>query len=488
MKIVEQDWTFEVAPEGETLLQTIERAGRVCYKSEDAQTAESARKRVKSWIDSGHHSVIEHGAISVRIITDRGVTHELVRHRLASYSMESTRYVSSVEKIKHIIDSENDVIFLYESGFSMREISERSDGKFTEWEIYKFLDNNDIERRPLGNHGTRNQNAFKNIDTCEKAYIFGMIGADGCMRKNLKQVTITQHEEYAWYIKLMLENILGGDVGVSKDKQCLALNFSGKEIVGDLYDKGIVPNKSFVWEDKDIDKYWNAVDEKYRTDFLRGYLDGDGSVRFFKQNNPGKTNSCNIGWVGKKYLMNKIGEWVNKNLDYTATILFVHGSKDLWRLTITKYDVGVRLCKLLYNNFKFPYGHPKKASRIMEVIGYDYSVAEFRDSKFKVILPVWFYDIKNYCFWTWFRSMIDCEESYTKLRYLGQSPQEARSVLPNSLKTEIVMTANPREWRHVFTLRTSPKAHPQIRALMIDMLVEFKRQFPVLFDDIGEGV
>ena len=73
-------------------LKTIEAAGRTCYKSEDKITEGSAEKFVRMIIKRGHHSVIEHTYMSVRFICDRGVTHEIVRHRLAAYSQESTRY------------------------------------------------------------------------------------------------------------------------------------------------------------------------------------------------------------------------------------------------------------------------------------------------------------------------------------------------------------------------------------------------------------
>lgn len=73
-------------------LSVVEKAGRTCYKSEDRITPESAVNFVRNVIKSGHESVIEHAVASFRIICDRGVTHELVRHRLASYSQESTRY------------------------------------------------------------------------------------------------------------------------------------------------------------------------------------------------------------------------------------------------------------------------------------------------------------------------------------------------------------------------------------------------------------
>jgi len=95
MKIIQP--SFEIldptgSKAGVEMLQRIERAGRTCYKSEDKITNDSAEKFVKNVIIRGHESVIEHEKITVRIICDRGVSHEIVRHRLASYSQESTRY------------------------------------------------------------------------------------------------------------------------------------------------------------------------------------------------------------------------------------------------------------------------------------------------------------------------------------------------------------------------------------------------------------
>ena len=211
MQIVKQSWEFLNEPNGEQILQLIEIAGRTCYKSEDKITPESSRAFVKKLIDSGHHAMIEHGSITVKMITDRGVTHEIVRHRIASYAQESTRY-------------------------------------------------------------------------------------------------------------------------------------------------------------------------------------------------------CNY-------------------------------SKDKFGNEIT------------------------------------------------VILPVWFYDErdttqKRIQYSRWEDACRQAEFYYLSLLDAGQTAQEARSVLPNSLKTEIVMTANPREFRHFFTLRASKAAHPQMRALALDMLKGFKATIPVLFDDI----
>lgn len=85
----------------------------------------------------------------------------------------------------------------------------------------------------------------------------------------------------------------------------------------------------------------------------------------------------------------------------------------------------------------------------------------------------------------WYNAMEQCEDRYNLLILNGATPQEARSVLPNSLKTEIVVTANIREWRHILTLRTSKAAHPQMRQIMIPLLTKLKLLLPVLFGDIN---
>ena len=80
------------------MLKRIEKAGRTCYKSEAKITPVSSGKFVKMIIKRGHESVLEHEKITVRVICDRGVTHEIVRHRIGSYSQESTRYCNYANK------------------------------------------------------------------------------------------------------------------------------------------------------------------------------------------------------------------------------------------------------------------------------------------------------------------------------------------------------------------------------------------------------
>ncbi|MBE8951436.1 MAG: FAD-dependent thymidylate synthase [Quinella sp. 3Q1] len=92
MKIIEPSVELIDDFDAAAIMKKIERAGRVCYKSEGNIKDGSAEKFIRGIIKRGHESVIEHATISFKIICDRGVTHELVRHRLASYSQESSRF------------------------------------------------------------------------------------------------------------------------------------------------------------------------------------------------------------------------------------------------------------------------------------------------------------------------------------------------------------------------------------------------------------
>lgn len=92
MKIVTPSFEIISPIDGMEILKTLEAVGRTCYKSEDKITDDSCINFVRGIIDRGHEAVIKHYNITVRLTNDRGVSHEEVRHRIASYAQESTRY------------------------------------------------------------------------------------------------------------------------------------------------------------------------------------------------------------------------------------------------------------------------------------------------------------------------------------------------------------------------------------------------------------
>ena len=92
MRVIEPSFEIITPIDPEAVMRHIELCGRVCYKSEGGISEGSAERLITHMLERGHESPIEHFSISVRIICDRGVSHEWVRHRIASYSQESTRY------------------------------------------------------------------------------------------------------------------------------------------------------------------------------------------------------------------------------------------------------------------------------------------------------------------------------------------------------------------------------------------------------------
>lgn len=94
MKLIKPGYEILTPIDGLSELKAIERAARICYKSEAAITEDggSAKKLIRRLIESGHEAMLEHSFLSVKFTVDRGVTHELVRHRLMSFAQESTRY------------------------------------------------------------------------------------------------------------------------------------------------------------------------------------------------------------------------------------------------------------------------------------------------------------------------------------------------------------------------------------------------------------
>jgi len=106
------------------------------------------------------------------------------------------------------------------------------------------------------------------------------------------------------------------------------------------------------------------------------------------------------------------------------------------------------------------------------------------DGTMEFIIPVWYDDCNLRDLISFEKSIKSSEQTYIYLLNHGWKPEQAREVLPNALKTEIVVKANIREWRHIFSLRCSKKAHPQIRALMLPLLKELKAKLPEVFDDL----
>lgn len=113
----------------------------------------------------------------------------------------------------------------------------------------------------------------------------------------------------------------------------------------------------------------------------------------------------------------------------------------------------------------------------------NYSKEKF-GAEIQVIMPTFIKNADEPTRTAWTESMYSVEKQYMRLLEHGFRPEQARCVLPLCLKTEIVVTANYREWRNIFKLRTPVAAHPQMRELMCPLLKEIQKKIPVVFGDI----
>ena len=113
----------------------------------------------------------------------------------------------------------------------------------------------------------------------------------------------------------------------------------------------------------------------------------------------------------------------------------------------------------------------------------NYSLDKF-DGEITFVQPWWMDEEDDVGYHYWETTCEEAEKAYFSLLNYGYSPQQARGVLPNCTKTEIVVTANYREWRHIFKLRTDKAAHPDMRHMMTKLLTDVKQLIPIVFDDI----
>lgn len=479
MKIIEQSFEILTPPQDEMeLLKWWEPMARVCYKSEDKITDDSSIKLFKKLkYDLKHESVFEHINFTVRFITNRGVTHELVRHRIASYSQESTRYVKSVSKYI-FINNNDDVINAYDSGISMKLISKRSKGKYTENQVNYILSKNNTNKRSVGNTGKVNDDYLNTIDSWDKAYFIGLFQGDGNLRRNSNQMNISQKD--MWYIERFIKSFLKPNVTTHADRDSKCLSFSSKTLYNRFIEIGIMPNKTYDQTKNDVIKLVNSIPENLLVHFIRGLLDSDGNVRFFYQNDKSSSLSVNFGLTLNKHLSYILKELLCNKY---ALNVGIDECENINRIRITDSEKIIPFLTDMYNNFIFPYGHPIKTSRVFDFLNFKFQFDDYGDERFKIILPMWYKNILNPSLWTWAEHMDNSESTYSRLLDLGQTPQQARGVLPIDLKTEIVVTANLREWWHIFKLRTSKEAHPQIRDLMLGLQNEFRKQYPILFEE-----
>lgn len=552
MKLIKQ--SYEVLEFPNNLLEQVERAGRTCYKSEDKITKDSAAKFCASLIKRQHFAMIEFGQLTVRFITNRGVTHELVRHRPASYAQECV--IGSTE-IK--IGSMNKTRTIEEL-YRQRNSDDPYDKTHSQTLRVKSVDyNSGIINNVVVDVFKKGEQEVFTVTT--------MLGYTITCSKNHR--FLCPDGNY----KALSELSVGSNVMVNGKSSCdvlpdttlqesyVELGFAPMEIA-EMYEvcyrtvvdrlKGLgifEPRKN----DKNPEKYnKNHTSESYekgRQTILKQYAEGrevwnkglsehehpsvkkqaDALREHHHDGAPlGEKNGNWKGGIDRGTGYRKVdrGECVLCGATRNVEMHHKdgnHENNELSNLTV--------LCSPCHKKVHFGWHcgkkiHPDTIVSI-ESAGvqqtYDIEMAapyhnyiadgfvthnstryvKYLKGDMEFVQPAWWREDldpryiglagiaieTDQLIWKGQKTFLEsCEHDELVYRDMmqtyGWKAQQAREVLPNALKTEIVVSANIRQWRHMFHLRTAPDAHPQFRALMLATLKDFKSRVHVLFDDL----
>lgn len=514
MKIIPARFELDInLGDGMEMLRRIEQAGRTCYRSEDNNRLgelDKTKKFIMMILERGHESVLEHEKVTVRIICDRGISHELVRHRIASYCLSGDTEVVAYRKI---------------------DSSANSQKKWTLGQLYSWQ--NDPKRssriklirlRSLNKAGVLVPGVIKKIHHNGEAQTFQVRTVSGRqIRATAGHQFITQAGEKT------TEKLQVGD-------RIYANGIPALDNADWLFQKYIVENNTLVEMSKLIGCCTSLVTRALRAQGINKPLSvrknrkpGHGRKGMFSQEARKKisrrmTGSGNPHWKGDSIKPSSGRQRANKmftpdkcwGCTRTDHLERDHNPKNNKRSNI-KF-----LCQKHHKAFH--YGPGVLTAFLDEVasikpwaIEPTFDV-EMRNEEHNFVAnglvvhnsqessrycnyssgrfggEITFIDLRHFLAnpearKLWEISIEQAERNYMELTTQhGVSPQFARSILPNSLKTEIVVTANLREWRHIFKLRTSKAAHPQMQEIMGPLLQEFQQCIPVVFDDIEVGV
>ena len=513
MKIV-KPWVEIKQFDGVQLMKNLELAAKQCYRTQSNITEDSYKHFLRNCISRGHESVIEHEKVSLRMCCDIGVYKDLTRHRHASFSIESTRYcVAGSTKLtfknphnRYTVAELYNMVQNSKNGswkrIKIRQLDENT-GKLQYSNIkniyktgikkcYKIVTDLHYELvctldhqiyTPNGymklqdlkindyiyvNGQTITQPLYQNYDwlyyqyiTLNKSYVeiadeFGYVLSTikkwghkfklpykGCGYKNSNREP---------WNKGLSEN---DDIRVKNQANALRKNRYDRWKV-DSYDRA--PNGQVILEATD------RVYRKYRKDYCEICDRKDCKLEVHhKDGNHNNFNETNFITTCPKCHQGV----ENKSLD----ILYAD------KIIAIEYVGNLEVYDIEMNNDN----HNFVANGVI-VHNCNYSKDKF-GNEITFIEPC---NIENGTteYAQWFNLMNIIEKTYNEMARLGCKPDQLRLLLPHSTAAEIYMTANMREWRHIFSLRAQKETHPAVQQVMIPLLLYFKEQMPELFDEI----
>lgn len=509
---------------GLAILKKIEAIGRVCYKSEDMITEDSCYKFVGGLIKRGHEAMIEHGLISVKFTVDRGVSHELVRHRVASFAQESTRYCVAGSTKLSFKNPHNKMTIkeLYEETINSQNCSwkrlnikqlDENTGEIKYSKIKRVFNNGirDTIRitTALGysiecttDHEIYTPSGYikaEDLALMDSIYVNGIVLNEDELYKNydwlynqnitLNKTFVQIAEEFnfnvstvkKWARKLNLPKKGTGYFNVGKEPWNKGLSENDDErikVQADSlreyhYDSSKKGTKIMKTDTSEYQKYI-----KDRCEVCGAIIDLEVHHKDEDRTNNSPENlitlceSCHQRVHSKNLLIIHSDRIVN---------IECIGEQEVFDLEMDSINHNYIANGIVVHNCNYSKEKFGSGINVIDINStIDNDVAMQKAISTGAITPNQLVLIIE----EWVCACQDAERHYLRMIELGASPNVARSVLNNSTKTEITVSMNPREWRHFFGLRTEIVAHPAMREVTIPLLEEFKHDYPVLFDDI----
>lgn len=496
MKIVKQSYEILSPIDADYIYKQIERAARTCYKSEDKIKDGSAEKMVRALVRNQHEAMLEHASITVKFITDRAIANEIVRHRLCSYAQESTRYcvagdtwVTFSNCRKHMTIKE-----LYDNLVSSRN------GAFKRMKIKYY--NSDTGELEYGHFKNIFYNGNKDCIklTTKLGYTITctpdheILTGDGYVQAGNLEVGKTVmingtaalylNKDWLWHQNIDLNKTfvaIADEFGfnVSTLKKWARIFGLPQKGTG-YYNIGRIPwNKG---AGNASDSQVEALRKYHHCGRRKDYILKEDTSKYQKHMGPeceicGATEDLEVHHIDKTRTNHSPSNLItvcsschqrihSQNLltTYIDSIISVEdaGIQDVYDIEMDNEFHNFVANGIVVHNCNYKDG--------IEFIEPIFNHGEEHDQAF-----LKWSSLCNYA-----------ENAYGNMIASGCTPEEARSVLPLSTKTEIVVTANLRELRHIFDLRVlgiTGAPHPQIRALMAPLLKELAEKLPVIFGD-----
>jgi thymidylate synthase ThyX len=490
-----EEITFHV-PEGYTIEQWLEKVGRVCYKSEDRITEESAPKFIKMLRDNGHYAIIEHAVASARIVGDRGLCYDDQTEVLTYDGWKLFKDIS-----------DEDLFFTLNMKTKKAEYQAKTETIVEDWDGEMICGKSSVvdfvvtpNHRMVWFHYDSKKDRNWKINKAEEIY--------------KKRVKFQRGLFHPFYGKLPTSNVIKDianldfarfmgifiTYGSCKDGRVIIAqnrNYTKKILNRLLWNykelkHGFVINNTqlytFLREYKRIPNWIRHSTSEYIEAFLEGaankHIDsrqmaGDFQELFMKI---GFCASVKTMSDGKQIV--SVTKRTNQHLFNKKHWSKKHYVGKVYCVTVPNGTLYVRRNgKALWSGNTHELVRHRIASYAQESTRYcNYTKGKFNNEITVIEQP----GMNEEQTTEWEAAMLDAEKHYFRLVEMGLKPQIARSVLPIGLKSEIVITANLREWIWIFEMRCSKFAHPIIRDVALNILNAFNDRLPTIYEKQAE--